>query len=336
MKLLPFALVAGLAFHVDYAMAAPMGVIVVTPGPRIAIPAGLADADGAVDQLSPYRISPSFVRPHGKLSEGESSAWWGAMAPGPPMGVHHQMNKGAQKGGCGRKGRKASLVHSFHHIISKLRASLGFPVIYDHHESGWGKGKHYRLKVKEDGSRVIEEVHATSPESFFTRFEHAMRSLSPRESWAVTFVLGCGLGALLRMFIVLAIIFVRGRRGGPRCLRERWHRRGDAQAPVPTSVEAVPPAYTDKADEKLRIISTTEVPAPTTVELQNEPEDEVREIVTVQKTEDDTLMVLWTHVDGSDRVNTASEIHEMYPRKLLSFYEENLKWRPDDEEAEAK
>ena len=114
---------------------------------------------------------------------------------------------------------------------------------------------------------------------------------SPWESWAVTFVLGCGLGAILRMFVVLGIILLRGRPGGRRCV---WNcYPAEAEAPVPAPAEAAPPAYTDKVDEKSQIYSTMEESTATTVESQKEREDDVQEIETIEKAENQTLMVYW-------------------------------------------
>jgi len=161
-----------LAVHVDYVMAAPVGVVIVTSGHRIAVP---ADLSGSLDPLSPYRFTPSFVGPHGKMPEGKFSAWWGLATPGPRIDIPHKDEAG-RKGGCSRKGRKASLVQSFRYIINKIRAAFGLPVTHYHHKPEWGR-KHYRLKLKEDGSRVIEEVDTPPSKSFFTRFNHAMKSL---------------------------------------------------------------------------------------------------------------------------------------------------------------
>jgi len=317
MKLLPLAIAVGLAANIDYALAAPVGVIIVSSGRRITVP---ADASGSVDPLSAYRFSPSSVGPHGKMPEGKFSAWWGLATPGPRIDVH------PHKGGAGCGGRKASPVQSFRHIIDKVRAALGLPVAQYHGLPEWGTGKRYRLKVKADGSRHIEEVDTPPFKSFFTRFEHAMRGLSPWESWAVTFVLGCGIGALLRMFVVLGIILFRGRPAGQRCV---WNcTPAEAEEPVAASAEAAPPAYTCKVDEKTPIMEES---APTAVESQKVPEGDVKEVETVEKAEDATLMVHWIHVDGSERVTAGSEFHEMYPRKLLAFYEANLKWRHDEE-----
>jgi hypothetical protein len=44
---------------------------------------------------------------------------------------------------------------------------------------------------------------------FLVRLEHALRHLGKWEGRALSFVIGCGIGALLRMFIVLAVVTVR-------------------------------------------------------------------------------------------------------------------------------
>jgi hypothetical protein len=103
----------------------------------------------------------------------------------------------------------------------------------------------------------------------------------------VTFVLGCGFGALLRMLVVLTVIFIRGRRDGRRCLRARCCLRRNAEA------EATPPASTDKIDEKSQVASAVESPALTAAAVPKKPEDDVKEIVTVEHGDDQTLLVYW-------------------------------------------
>ena len=110
------------------------------------------------------------------------------------------------------------------------------------------------------------------------------------------------------MFVVLAIILVRGHRRGRQCLIERCRRDGGAEVPVPTSMEAAPPAYTDRVDEKPHVSSAVESPA--SAAIQKEPGDDVQEIETVEKSDCGTLMVHWiqwacfcdraiTHIDCS-------------------------------------
>lgn len=50
--------------------------------------------------------------------------------------------------------------------------------------------------------------------SFVRRIHRALMSLGPWEGRAVAFVLGCGIGVLLRMFWVMAVVIFRAVRGG--------------------------------------------------------------------------------------------------------------------------
>jgi len=77
---------------------------------------------------------------------------------------------------------------------------------------------------------------------FLHRVHRALMSLGPWEGRIVAFVLGCGIGVLLRMFWVLAVLLVRGVRGTP----ER------DEAIFLCAEEVVPPPYTG-IDEKKAI-----------------------------------------------------------------------------------
>jgi hypothetical protein len=46
--------------------------------------------------------------------------------------------------------------------------------------------------------------------SFIERLNHSISMLSPWEARAVAFVLGCGLGSLIRMLVVMVILTFRG------------------------------------------------------------------------------------------------------------------------------
>lgn len=50
-------------------------------------------------------------------------------------------------------------------------------------------------------------------QDFFVRIQNAIMSLGPWEGRAVAFVLGCGIGVLLRMFFVLSVVVYRSLRG---------------------------------------------------------------------------------------------------------------------------
>lgn len=118
---------------------------------------------------------------------------------------------------------------------------------------------------------------------------------SPWETRAVTFVLGLGLGALLRMFIVLGIVLIRGRRAcraGRRCgARRGLCRRRLAQDPELDGTTAVlgpaPPAYSDMIDEKPKVVDVVPV-------MSEAPKEAIKEVLTVAIGDSGDLEVWWT------------------------------------------
>jgi len=70
---------------------------------------------------------------------------------------------------------------------------------HKHHLHGKGKGKVFRFHGGNDG--------------FLKRIHFALMALGPWEGRAVAFVIGCGLGVLLRMFWVLSIVVYRTVKG---------------------------------------------------------------------------------------------------------------------------
>jgi len=101
-------------------------------------------------------------------------------------------------------------------------------------------------------------------DSFLARLHRALNQLGPWEGRAMAFVIGCGLGVLLRMFFVLAVVLIRS------------HRSTSSESsagPIRlSSDDAAPPQY---LDEK-------EVPAYTLLEegtehaAEMEPENETK------------------------------------------------------------
>lgn len=119
------------------------------------------------------------------------------------------------------------------------------------------------VRVHVEMTRVGMEqphMHHGQAKPFVHRLHHAINHLGPWEGRAVAFVLGCGLGVLLRMLFVLSVVMVRAVRG----TRER-----QVQLPVEepgTAYVILPPSYSaDVADEKSVLIITPE-PAPEYVE----------------------------------------------------------------------
>jgi len=84
--------------------------------------------------------------------------------------------------------------------------------------------------------RVSKEAHYGGP--FLRRVHRALMMLGPWEGRIVAFVLGCGIGVLLRMFWVMALLLVRGTRGNP-----------EHEETILVCAEEVVPIYTE-IDEK--------------------------------------------------------------------------------------
>jgi len=74
------------------------------------------------------------------------------------------------------------------------------------------------------------------------------------EGRAVAFVLGCGIGVLLRMFWVLAVVFYRAVKGSKAEELEYTHIIIDAgDVDDETVVHSPPPTYTYPVDEKIAV-----------------------------------------------------------------------------------
>ncbi|KAJ7090847.1 hypothetical protein B0H15DRAFT_837078 [Mycena belliarum] len=91
--------------------------------------------------------------------------------------------------------------------------------------------------------------HHHGEQSFLMRVHFALMSLGPWEGRAVAFVLGCGIGALLRMFFVLAVVTVRLFRGPRAVPAEGEYMLVEAQDAE--EIFVTPPVYTYPIDEKV-------------------------------------------------------------------------------------
>ncbi|KAF7325198.1 F-box domain-containing protein [Mycena kentingensis (nom. inval.)] len=120
------------------------------------------------------------------------------------------------------------------HIVGLSGASVP-PHVHAHHAHHKHRPHHLR-------------PHGAEQPSFLMRFHYALMSLGPWEGRAVAFVLGCGIGVLLRMFFVLTVLAVRGCRApsSASTQEEDYYYAG-----VPTHAEAdaeeifvAPPMYT--------------------------------------------------------------------------------------------
>ncbi|KAH9973952.1 hypothetical protein BJV74DRAFT_863901 [Russula compacta] len=82
---------------------------------------------------------------------------------------------------------------------------------------------------------VHKDCRSRAP--FLHRVHRALISLGPWEGRAVAFVLGCGIGVLLRMFWVLTVLLVRGAHGASEPEDERIFVYAEEAAPLYTEIE---------------------------------------------------------------------------------------------------
>ncbi|KIJ95126.1 hypothetical protein K443DRAFT_337558 [Laccaria amethystina LaAM-08-1] len=127
-------------------------------------------------------------------------------------------------------------------IANFFRAALGWPLKEPapHHHHGKHHHKHGKHHDDHDHHRHGKHHHHKGPEgkqggpmsadvfthhgkfeheatSFGMRLHRALMSLGPWEGRAMAFVLGCGIGVLLRMFWVFAIVMIRVVGGNRTC-----------------------------------------------------------------------------------------------------------------------
>jgi len=92
--------------------------------------------------------------------------------------------------------------------------------------------------------------------SFLSRLHHSLMNLGHWEGRAVAFVIGCGIGVLIRMFWVLAIVSYRACRGhrddtyATIAVMEEYDSDDETVIFVPPA-KADPPNYTYPVDEKI-------------------------------------------------------------------------------------
>lgn len=95
-------------------------------------------------------------------------------------------------------------------------------------------------------------VHHVHGGSFANRLHYSLMNLGRWEGRAVAFVLGCGIGVLLRMFWVLAIVTYRAIKGQREDEHEYEHVTIiEEYDDMPALIS--PPAYTYPVDEKIEI-----------------------------------------------------------------------------------
>ncbi|KAH9484756.1 hypothetical protein JR316_0001656 [Psilocybe cubensis] len=89
--------------------------------------------------------------------------------------------------------------------------------------------------------------------SFSDRLVHSLMNLGRWEGRAVAFVLGCGIGVLLRMFWVLAVVLYRSVKGSNDDEHEYSHITVIEEFDEDAIMRSAPPTYTYPVDEKIAI-----------------------------------------------------------------------------------
>jgi len=138
-------------------------------------------------------------------------------------------------------------------------SNLPHPHHTHHHD-----GSSPNVPVPHMSHRPHHHIYNGHKPSFSTRLHHSLMHLGRWEGRAVAFVLGCGIGVLLRMFWVLAIVTFRAIKG-PREDEHQYHHITIIEEYEDDSVVAVaPPTYVYPVDEKVAV--DIDVKAPVTVE----------------------------------------------------------------------
>nr|GAT53174.1 predicted protein [Mycena chlorophos] len=94
-------------------------------------------------------------------------------------------------------------------VAGAALASANPLIIVGHAESGQALRPSPVLYAETTPHSAADRVSAGLESSFEDRLEAALMNLQPWEAGAVAFVLGCGIGVLLRMFFVLTILMLR-------------------------------------------------------------------------------------------------------------------------------
>jgi len=214
--------------------------------------AGLANAQLAVEEptrneLTHLRFGHAVVnKPDVELpTEGHIRVIVTSIAR--PAHANHD-NK--SKTGCGGSKMRSKAIQ----VANALRKAFGLAPIKTHHHHHHQPppatevtGMHPNHKDgahimgHHDENMVHHHGHKFHHKSFNARLQRALMSLGPWEGGAVAFVLGCGIGVLLRMFFVLLIVAVRGIRASR---SENEYIQIDAE-----EIIVAPPQYTDEKVE---------------------------------------------------------------------------------------
>jgi len=307
LSLTPVALITTLA--VGQVAAAPLSVIFISPSPS---------ANDVSEAVMPFRLGHSAG--FGRVPIPSDSET--------PRAIHHY---GPPNTTCAR----AKMMHRMRELSNKLRAAFGLPLLEASITAVDSPGEAHILPYETVKRTKRIKLHRARRRgrTFLRRLRRSIAALSPWESRALSFVLGCGIGALLRMFFVFVVLIFRSVRGS----REPAIQFDDSTAgdvPHPVAIGS-PPAYSDlKTDilSDLKVTDEKEIGVGSGDGLSHDQWDDIVDRVSTVERTPEGLQVYWTRTGGTECVTNASVFAHMSPKKLIAFYESNLEWNDQDEE----
>jgi len=255
------ALIAG-ASVASYAAASPLRVVVVT---NAEVPSNIRFGK-AVNPDVAQIVKPVFkanmasgaeIQEAGPLRGGRGPCHGGKIR----AEVMHLSNKFRQALGLPiiEAYAKAEVEHDLVHIMphpfigAPVRLEGEIPVRYhdhpDHPNHPDHPHKHHRHHKHHKHHKHIKHIKKHI-KAFLKRIHTALLALGPWEGRAVAFVLGCGIGVLLRMFWVISVIafrMIRGRREEPQYIEVVYEHYTDAE-----NILVPPPHYVcEKGDNEV-------------------------------------------------------------------------------------
>jgi len=239
--------VAGLA---AIASAAPIKILIVTSGIKMPVPQPHIEALNAI-RIGHPAVAASNFPPSPFMGFPEH--------PTPRLPMH-----AAAGMGCGQHLKSKALAMS-----NRLRQALGLPPIvasslrshapYHSPENTFNilpfphpnADRDALVRFHVELMRPMEPQHRP----FVHRLHRAVNQLGPWEGRAVAFVLGCGLGVLIRMFFVMTLLIVRRIRGQPT-------RQIQLLEEPETAYVILPPSYSSEIIDEKTVLLVTPEPAP--------------------------------------------------------------------------
>jgi len=225
---------------------------------------------------------------------------------------------------------RAKMAQRVREITNKLREAFGLPLIEASYPSISAAEEAHILPYE---TREHVKLHRSRrrAQTFLRRLRRSVAALSPWEGRALSFVLGCGIGALLRMFFVFTVLIfrsLRSSRGSSIQLDDQSYDDLPQLIPIGS-----PPAYWDLKTDVVSDMKDVGVGSDaTSVEPTKHSWDDIVDRVTTVDQTPEGLQVYWIRADGMECVSSASLFAQMCPKKLIAFYESNLEWSGQDEE----